>query len=68
MCDGRFYYELAQQPWVNIICETGFNAGHGAFQWLAASDESTTLYSFDICTHTYSAQMSSYMLNHFPGR
>ena len=49
---SRLYHWLASRPWVNTVCETGFNAGHSTLQWLTGSDHAK-VYSFDIgCTIT----------------
>ena len=64
----KFYHHIAQEPWVNVICETGFNAGHSAFQWLASSRPSTRLFSFDMCVHDYTQPMADYLKATFPGR
>ena len=64
----KFYHRIAQEPWVNVICETGFNAGHSAFQWLASSANTTKLFSFDICRHPYTSPMAEYITATFPGR
>ena len=64
----RFYNQIAQEPWVKVICETGFNAGHSAFQWLVSSANTTKLFSFDICGHPYTLPMAEYITATFPGR
>ena len=64
----KYYQHIAQQAWVNTICEIGFNAGHSAFQWLASTQPSTKLYSFDICEHKYTPLMAAYLNDTFPGR
>lgn len=59
---------LASQPWVHTVCETGFNAGHSAFNYLTANRR-LVVHSFDIGIHPYTsiiaANMSQWM---FPGR
>ena len=62
-----FYLLLARQPWVKQVCEIGFNAGHSALYWLAASHK-TSLLSFDIGVHAYSKVMADYMSLTYPGR
>ena len=65
----KFYFHLAKQPWVKTICETGFLAGHSAFQWLVASSNSTKLYSFDLCSrYSYTNTMAAYINETFPNR
>ncbi|KAI0224803.1 hypothetical protein LSAT2_024164 [Lamellibrachia satsuma] len=63
----RLYYWLARLSWVNTICEIGFNAGHSALQFLAAS-EKVTVYSFDIGQHNYTRPMANYLGDTFHGR
>ena len=62
-----FYLLLARQPWVKQVCEIGFNAGHSALFWLAASHK-TNLLSFDIGLHAYSKVMADYISSAYPGR
>ena len=62
-----FYLLLARQSWVRQVCEIGFNAGHSALYWLAASHK-TNLLSFDIGVHAYSKVMADYMRSAYPGR
>ena len=62
------YYQLAQQQWVDTICEIGFNMGHSSFQWLTGSSSTTKLYSFDLNQHPYSQPMAAFMSKTFPGR
>ena len=64
---SRLYYWLAGRPWVNTICETGFNAGHSTLQWLTGNDHAK-VYSFDIGTHYYTRPMAAYLNRTFPGR
>jgi len=64
---SRLYHWLAGRPWVNTICETGFNAGHGTLQWLTGSDHAH-VYSFDIGYHYYTRPMADYLNRTFPGR
>ena len=64
---SRLFHWLAGRPWVNTICETGFNAGHGTLQWLTGSDHAH-VYSFDIGTHFYTHPMADYLNSTFPGR
>ena len=64
----KFYHHVSRQPWVRTICETGFNGGHSAFQWLAFTPNTTRLRSFDICGHDYTLPMAAYINATFPGR
>ena len=63
----RLFYWLARRPWVSTICEIGFNAGHSTLQWLASND-TTTVYSFDVGIHGYTRPMAEYLQQIFPGR
>ena len=65
--ESRLFHWLAGRPWVNTICETGFNAGHGTLQWLTGSDHAH-VYSFDIGTHYYTRPMADLLKRSFPGR
>lgn len=47
--------------------EIGFNAGHSAIAWLHSHPEST-LQSFDLCSHAYTAATAEYVRRSFPGR
>ena len=64
---SRLYHWLAGRPWVNTVCETGFNAGHSTLQWLTGSDYAK-VYSFDIVSHYYTRPMADYLKRTFPGR
>jgi len=57
---------LASDSRVEIICETGFNGGHGTLRWLLHSN--ATVYSFDIGTHNYSIPAAKFLFEKFPGR
>ena len=61
------YYSLANASFVKTICETGFNAGHSAFNWLA-SNADANVYSFDLGEHGYSKPMASYLRSVFDKR
>ena len=64
---SRLYHWLAARPWVNTVCETGFNAGHSTLQWLTGSDHAK-VYSFDIGWHYYTRPMTDYLNRTFPDR
>lgn len=64
---AAFYAMLARQPWVRQVCEIGFNAGHSALYWLAASN-TTRLLSFDLGEYPFSLPMANLILNMFPDR
>lgn len=66
-CQRNFYYLLAKEPWIKTICETGFNAGHGTFNWLIANPN-VKVYSFDLGNHDYSISIANYFYRKFPGR
>ena len=61
------YVLLSHQPWVNQVCEIGFNAGHSALFWLAGNNK-TKLTSFDIGMHSYSKPMSDFLHSLYPQR
>ena len=63
----RAYWEMAKQPFVKVICEIGFNAGHSALVWLSANPEAR-LISFDLGEHTYTRQMADFIRREFPNR
>ena len=46
----EWYASLATLPWVQTVCEIGFNAGHSAATYLATK-ESLTYRAFDIGLH-----------------
>jgi len=44
-----YLYELiGSTPWIQTICETGFNGGHSAFSLLFSSGKNVLLRSFDL--------------------
>ena len=57
---SRLYHWPAGRPWVNTVCETGFNAGHSTRQWLTGSDHAK-VYSSDIGSHYYTRPMADYL-------
>ncbi len=61
------YYMLVQAPFVETVCETGFNAGHSTLMWLTTNPRAR-VYSFDIGSHEYSRPMAQYLDKEFPGR
>ncbi len=63
----RTLYELARAPFVSHVCETGFNAGHSAFMWLAANPK-VTVTSFEFGFHPWSRPLASWLQKAFPGR
>jgi Methyltransferase domain len=58
---------LAAQPTVKHACETGFNLGHSAFNFLTANRQSV-VHSFDLGKHGYARVMAEFMSKRFPGR
>jgi len=63
----KAYNRLASEPFIKVICETGFNAGHSTYGWLT-SNPKTHVYSFDIGKHNYSKPIADYIASLFPGR
>ncbi len=61
------YIHLVRAPFVRTVCETGFNAGHSTFTWLA-SNPAVHVYSFDIGEHHYSRPLAQLLSTMFPGR
>merc|ERR1719387_1157466 len=61
------YYTMAAQPWVQNICETGFNGGHSAMLFLL-SNPRAKVFSFDLGVYPYSKAAASFLANKFPGR
>ena len=62
-----FYVFLSRLSWVRLVCEIGFNAGHSALFWLAASN-TTKMLSFDIARWRYTKSMALYLQMKFPQR
>lgn len=60
--------QIAADPNVKTICETGFNGGHGTLRWLLHSSPQTHVYSFDLGVHTYSKPAAEWLEKKFPGR
>ena len=61
------YVFLSRLSWVRLVCEIGFNAGHSALFWLAASN-TTKILSFDIARWRYTKSMAEYLQMKFPQR
>ena len=61
------YIHLVRAPFVKTVCETGFNAGHSTFMWLA-SNPKVRVFSFDIGSHGYAKAMADTLSNLFVGR
>ena len=62
------FHEIAKNPAIKTVCETGFVAGHNSFQWLTAQDESV-IYSFeDENRFNYTKEMAMFMTSEFPDR
>ncbi len=61
------YIQLVRAPFVRRVCETGFNAGHSTFTWLASNPD-VHVYSFDIGDHRYSRRVAESLSGMFPGR
>ena len=58
---------LANATSIKTICETGFNFGHSALNFLSSNSEAT-VYSFDLGAHEYSRPMARFLNKTFPGR
>lgn len=58
---------LAAQRTARRVCETGFNMGHSAFNYLTASEDSI-VHSFDMGVHPYSYVLAEYLRGKFPAR
>ena len=58
---------LASTPFVNSICETGFNYGHSSFAFLTAKKDNKVL-SFDIGHHDYTPPLMKYLEKTYPSR
>ena len=63
----KVLHYFASQPHVRTICETGFNLGHSAFDFLTANRHAV-VHSFDIGRHQYTHKMAKFMLNRFSDR
>ena len=61
------YIKIVEAPFINTVCETGFNAGHSTFAWLE-SNTKTHVYSFDLGIHDYARPMADYLRTRYPGR
>lgn len=60
--------QIAADPRIKTICETGFNGGHGTLRWLLHSNPQAHVYSFDIGVHGYSRPAAKFLEDTFPGR
>lgn len=65
--EADYYRELATQPWVDTICETGFNAGHLAALMLSVNPHAK-MYSFDLGDMPYSAAAMQFVQTVFGDR
>lgn len=62
------FHEMAKNPAVKTVCETGFKAGHNSYQWLTAQEESL-VYSFeDENRFNYTKEMAMFITSEFPDR
>ena len=59
--------EISRLPFVQTICEAGFDAGATTFQWLVGNED-VVVYSFDEAKHNYSLEMVDFMSIEFPER
>merc|ERR1719235_541477 len=60
--------QIAADPRIKTICETGFNGGHGTLRWLLHSNHQVHVYSFDLGEHPYSKPAAKFLEDNFPGR
>ncbi len=58
---------LAAREDIERMAEIGFNAGHSTVS-LLAGNSSKTLTSFDLCSHAYYEETSSFMLKNYEGQ
>lgn len=58
---------IASLEFVRTICETGFNYGHSAFNFLTSNDN-VVVHSFDLGSHPYTKYMADYLSAKFPKR
>lgn len=65
--EQKVYWRIASLPFIQSICETGFNAGHSTLIWLMVKED-TQVYSFDLGEHDYGHPMAEYLQKKFPGR
>jgi hypothetical protein len=63
----RFDRLLMSMPFVHTVCETGFNAGHSAFNYLTANPR-LVMHSFELGQYGYSARVAQNLSEMFPGR
>lgn len=63
----KVIHYLASRSTVRSICETGFNLGHSAFNYLTAN-RNAVVHSFDLGIHRYAHKMAAFMRHHFPQR
>jgi len=61
------HYLAKQLPFIQTVCETGFNAGHSAFNFLTAK-QSNTVHSFDFGTHAYTRPMAAFLKQKYADR
>ncbi len=55
----EMYYEMARQPNIRTICETGFNAGHSSAIFLVANPQARIKCTPDNC-HAVVSRMVRY--------
>ncbi|KAF4678580.1 hypothetical protein FOZ63_031033 [Perkinsus olseni] len=63
----EMFFEVARSPWINTICETGFNAGHSAAVFLIANP-SARLITFDLGQFEYTMHNLRLAAQLFPDR
>ena len=63
----HLFWQLSKDSRVEKICEIGFNAGHSALTWLAASTKPKVV-SFDLLQHGYSPLAANFVSQTFLDR
>lgn len=58
---------LGMEPRANVVCESGFNAGHSAVIWLEPPS-TARLHSFDMGVEPYSETAQAFVQRLYPGR
>jgi len=62
-----FYHGLVNLPFVKVVCEIGFNAGHSSCNWLSPKP-GIKLFSFDLGAHSYTRPRAAFLQKEFPGQ
>lgn len=64
---ATYYAKVARLPFVETVCEIGFNGGHSTAMWLSTKNN-IRLFSFDIGDHHYMHNALQFINFKFPGR